>query len=49
MKKTIADSVVEALLNAGVTRIYGIVGDSPAISTAMQSANPVESLSIPNT
>jgi pyruvate dehydrogenase (quinone) len=28
MKKTIADSVIEALLNAGVTRIYGIVGDS---------------------
>jgi pyruvate dehydrogenase (quinone) len=28
MKKTIADTIIEALLNAGVTRIYGIVGDS---------------------
>ncbi|WP_408891924.1 ubiquinone-dependent pyruvate dehydrogenase [Paenibacillus taichungensis] len=28
MKKTIADVLVEALLNAGVKRIYGIVGDS---------------------
>ncbi|WCK56914.1 ubiquinone-dependent pyruvate dehydrogenase [Aneurinibacillus sp. Ricciae_BoGa-3] len=28
MKRTIADSLIEALLNAGVTRIYGIVGDS---------------------
>lgn len=28
MKKTIADVLVEALLNAGIKRIYGIVGDS---------------------
>lgn len=28
MKKTIADAVVDSLINAGVKRIYGIVGDS---------------------
>ena len=28
MKRTIADSLVEALLNAGVKRVYGIIGDS---------------------
>lgn len=28
MKKTVADTIVEALVNAGVHRIYGIVGDS---------------------
>ena len=28
MKKTIADSLVEALLNAGVKRVYGFIGDS---------------------
>lgn len=28
MGKTIADSLVEALINAGVKRVYGIVGDS---------------------
>ncbi|WP_342570162.1 ubiquinone-dependent pyruvate dehydrogenase [Paenibacillus sp. FSL R5-0749] len=28
MKKTVADVLVESLLNAGIKRIYGIVGDS---------------------
>lgn len=28
MKQTIADLLIDSLLNAGVKRIYGIVGDS---------------------
>ncbi|AWB44766.1 ubiquinone-dependent pyruvate dehydrogenase [Paenibacillus sp. CAA11] len=43
MKTTIADQVLEALLNAGVKRIYGIVGDSlNAILDSIRRSEQIE-------
>lgn len=43
MKRTIADSIVEVLLNAGVTRIYGIIGDSlNALLDAIRRSGKIE-------
>ncbi|WP_088051921.1 ubiquinone-dependent pyruvate dehydrogenase [Virgibacillus dakarensis] len=43
MRKTISDSLIEALLNAGITRIYGIVGDSlNAILDAIRRSGKIE-------
>ncbi|WP_046214150.1 ubiquinone-dependent pyruvate dehydrogenase [Paenibacillus wulumuqiensis] len=43
MKKTIADSVVETLINAGVKRIFGITGDSlNAIIDAVRRSGKIE-------
>ncbi|MDB5085563.1 MAG: pyruvate dehydrogenase [Bacilli bacterium] len=43
MSQTVADSLVEALLNAGVTRIYGIVGDSlNAIIDAVRRSGKIQ-------
>ncbi|WAH35662.1 ubiquinone-dependent pyruvate dehydrogenase [Alicyclobacillus dauci] len=41
--RTIADSIIEALINAGVTRVYGIVGDSlNAILDAIRRSGKIE-------
>ncbi|WP_211748951.1 ubiquinone-dependent pyruvate dehydrogenase [Paenibacillus sp. Marseille-Q4541] len=43
MKKTIADAVVESLINAGVKRIYGIVGDSlNAVLDSVRKSGKIE-------
>ncbi len=43
MKKTIADAVVETLVNAGVKRIFGITGDSlNAIIDAVRRSGKIE-------
>lgn len=43
MKKSIADQVLEALLNAGIKRIYGIVGDSlNAILDSIRRSDQIE-------
>ena len=43
MKKTVADVVIKALLNAGVKRIYGIVGDSlNAILDSIRRSGEIE-------
>ncbi|TFE25170.1 ubiquinone-dependent pyruvate dehydrogenase [Cohnella luojiensis] len=43
MKRTIADSIIETLLNAGVTRVYGIIGDSlNAILDAIRRSEKIE-------
>ncbi|WP_286155079.1 thiamine pyrophosphate-binding protein, partial [Bacillus sp. FJAT-27264] len=43
MRRTIADSIVESLLNAGVKRIYGIIGDSlNALLDAIRRSGKIE-------
>ncbi|MCH5586125.1 ubiquinone-dependent pyruvate dehydrogenase [Shimazuella sp. AN120528] len=43
MKRTIADSIVQTLINAGVTRIYGIIGDSlNALLDAIRRSGKIE-------
>ncbi|MDN4618208.1 ubiquinone-dependent pyruvate dehydrogenase [Paenibacillus sp. PsM32] len=43
MKKNIADSVVETLINSGVKRIYGIVGDSlNAVMDSVRRSGKIE-------
>ncbi|MFC7393076.1 ubiquinone-dependent pyruvate dehydrogenase [Scopulibacillus cellulosilyticus] len=43
MRKTISDSLIEALVNAGVKRIYGIVGDSlNAVLDAIRRSGKIE-------
>ncbi|CAM3004237.1 Pyruvate dehydrogenase [Paenibacillus sediminis] len=43
MKRSVADSIVETLINAGVTRIYGIIGDSlNALLDAIRRSEKIE-------
>lgn len=43
MRRTIADSIVESLLNSGVKRIYGIIGDSlNALLDAIRRSGEIE-------
>ena len=43
MKKTIADLLIESLIQAGVKRIYGIVGDSlNAVLDSIKSSKKIE-------
>ncbi|MED1205541.1 ubiquinone-dependent pyruvate dehydrogenase [Heyndrickxia acidicola] len=47
MKKTIADLLVDSLLNAGVKRIYGIVGDSlNAVLDSIRRSGKIEWISV---
>lgn len=47
MKKTISDSIIEALLNAGITRVYGIVGDSlNAVLDSIRRSGKIEWISV---
>ncbi|TCP29965.1 pyruvate dehydrogenase (quinone) [Scopulibacillus darangshiensis] len=43
MRNTISNSIIKALLNAGITRIYGIVGDSlNAVLDAVRRSEKIE-------
>lgn len=47
MGKTIADLLIESLLNAGITRIYGIVGDSlNAVLDSVRRSEKIEWISV---
>lgn len=47
LKKTISDSLIEALLNAGITRVYGIVGDSlNAVIDSIRRSKKIEWISV---
>ncbi|EIT84355.1 pyruvate dehydrogenase [Fictibacillus macauensis ZFHKF-1] len=47
MKKTVADLLVEALVNAGIKRIYGIVGDSlNAVLDSIRESGKIEWISV---